>query len=189
VSPNGSEADVSADELREIVRARFRASIDVPTAFFEANAEGIALACRDLARAFHEDHRLLVFGQGAQRSDAVHVSVEFVHPVIVGKRALPALALQDEILAQLRALGEAGDVALGLVAGGGETVRAALIAARELGLRTIAMVGPDGGDWPADHVFSVPSDDPYVVQEVHETAYHVLWELVHVFLEHPGTLK
>ncbi len=180
---------IPTHELRERARARFRASTEVPLAFFEANAERIAHACRDLARAFHDGHRLLVFGEGAQWSDALHVSVEFVHPVIVGKRALPALALQGDILAQLRALGEGGDVALGIAAGESAVVREGLVLARELGLRTITLVGGEGRGWDADHVFAVPSDDPLVVQEVHETLYHVLWELVHVFLEHPGTLK
>ncbi len=182
-------AAARTDELRRVARDRFRASTEIPTAFFAANAGRIAHACRDLARAFHRGHRLLVFGEGAQWSDALHVSVEFVHPVIVGKRALPALALPGDFLAQLRAVGEAGDVALGLAVERSERMREALLAASELGLCTLALVGRDGADWPADHVFSVPSDDPFVVQEVLETLYHVLWEQVHVFLEHPGTLK
>lgn len=182
-------APSAAAALREIARVRFRISTEVPIAFFDANAQRIALACRDLARAFHEGHRLLVFGEGAQRSDAVHVSVEFVHPVIMGKKALPAVALQDEIVAQVRALGERGDVALGMAVTESATVRAALQVAQEQGLRTLALVGEHGRGWSADHVFAVPSGDPFVVQETQETLYHVLWELVHVFLEHPGTLK
>jgi D-sedoheptulose 7-phosphate isomerase len=180
----------SAEEAREVARSRFRASAEVPATFFEANAGRIALACRELARAFHRGHRLLVFGVGAQWSDALHVSVEFVHPVIVGKRALPALALQGDLPAQLRAIGEAGDVALGLFAGGDPApVRDALAVARGMEIHTLALVGADGGGWTADHLFAVPSDDPFVVQETHETLCHVLWELAHVFLEHPGTLK
>lgn len=179
----------SAEAAREVVRSRFRASTDLPAAFFEANAGAIALACRDLARTFHRGHRLLVFGVGAQWSDALHVSVEFVHPVIVGKRALPALALQGDLPAQIRTLGEPGDTALGIFAGGDPSpVRQALAAARGMEIRTLAMVGDRAG-WTADHLFEVPSDDPFLVQETHETLCHVLWELVHVFLEHPGTLK
>jgi D-sedoheptulose 7-phosphate isomerase len=176
-------------ELREVARARFRASTEIPAAFFEANAEQIALACRDLARAFHAGHRLLVLGDGAQWSDAVHVSVEFVHPVIVGKRALPAIAFRGDDIAQLRTIAEPGDAALGLFASGDPApVREALAAARASGLLTIALVG-SGGEWTADHMFAVPSADAFIVQEIHETLYHVLWEQVHVFLEHPGTLK
>jgi D-sedoheptulose 7-phosphate isomerase len=176
--------------VRVLARARFRASTELPATFFAENAERIALTCRELARAFHQGHRLLVFGVGAQWSDALHVSVEFVHPVIVGKRALPALALQGDLPGQLRTLGEAGDVALGIFAGGESApLRDALGVARERDLRTLALVGADAEGWAADHLFAVPSDDPFVVQETHETLCHVLWELVHVFLEHPGTLK
>jgi D-sedoheptulose 7-phosphate isomerase len=57
---------------------------------------------------------------------------------------------------------------------------------------TIALVGGGGGaiaaESLADHVIRAPSDDPQVVKEVHVTAYHVLWELVHVVLERPGVL-
>lgn len=174
---------------RTIARERFRASCEVPLAFFAAEAERVTAACRELARAFHRGGRLLVFGTGARRSDALHVSVEFVHPVIVGKRALPAIALQAGFADRLRALGEPGDVALGLADGDDPEVRGALQAAREAGLVTIALTGRDPGPWPADFLFAVDSDDPFVVQETHETLYHVLWELVHVFLEHPGTLR
>ncbi|MFB9839911.1 hypothetical protein ACFFNX_47965, partial [Actinoallomurus acaciae] len=62
--------------------------------------------------------------------------------------------------------------------------------ARDLGLLTVALLGGDGGDiaGAADHQIVVPSGDPRVVKEVHVTAYHVLWELVHVLLEQPGVL-
>lgn len=180
----------SAERAQALARARFRASAEVPDAFFAAEAGRVAVACRDLARVFHRGHRLLVFGVGAQWSDALHVSVEFVHPVIVGKRALPALALQGELSAQLLALGEPGDAALGLFAGGDPApVRAALLAARTRGMHTIALVGADTRGWEVDHLFAVPVDDPLLVQETHETLCHLLWELVHVFLEHPATLQ
>jgi D-sedoheptulose 7-phosphate isomerase len=56
----------------------------------------------------------------------------------------------------------------------------------------VALLGGDGGDIAraavADHQVVVPSADPRVVKEVHVTTYHVLWELVHVFLEQPGVL-
>lgn len=177
------------EALRALARARFRASTEVPAAFFEEEAERIALACRDLARVFHRGQRLLVVGDGAQWSDALHVSVEFVHPVIVGKPALPALALRAGDLAGLHALAEPGDALLALHAGGDtEAVRAALGLARERGMTTIALAA-DGAGLAAEHLFVVSSADAYVVQEVHEMLYHVLWELVHVFLDQPATLR
>lgn len=57
--------------------------------FFSREAGRLALACRDMAERFLQGGRLLAFGRGPYATDAQHVSVEFVHPVIVGKRALP----------------------------------------------------------------------------------------------------
>jgi D-sedoheptulose 7-phosphate isomerase len=178
------------ERLRQLARDRFLASTEVSTAFFVASADRLALCCRDLAGAFQAGHRLFVFGEGAQRTDALHVAVEFVHPVIVGKRALPALAVPDAPAAELRVVGEAGDVALGIAAGRDiPAVREALGVARGRGMVTVALVGQDTSGWMADHVFAVDSRDPAVVQEVHEIAYHVLWELAHVFLDNPATLR
>ena len=60
---------------------------------------------------------------------------------------------------------------------------AALTAAAEAGLLTVALVGPTRAPDGVDHVVAVASDDARIVREAHVTAYHVLWELVHVFLE------
>jgi D-sedoheptulose 7-phosphate isomerase len=130
--------------------------------------------------------------------------------VIVGKRALPAMSLandaatlsgiarlggvEDSFAAQLRLLGTADDIALGISADGQcANVARALEAARDMGLLTVALVGGDGGRIARiprlDHVLIARSDDPRVVKEIHVTAYHVLWELVHVFFEQPGVLS
>src|SRR5436309_1382174 len=85
-----------APDLRALVEARFQASMNVPEAFFSAESEQIAQACWAMAMRFHKGGRLLAFGSGSAATDAQHVSVEFVHPVIVGKRALPALALTND---------------------------------------------------------------------------------------------
>jgi D-sedoheptulose 7-phosphate isomerase len=126
--------------------------------FFSAHAESLAGLCDEMAVRFLAGGRLLALGvSGAARSDAHHVAVEFVHPVIVGKRALPALAVED--------LGEAepGDI---VIAFDGDAA-----AARSLGCLMI-----EG--------FEPPVADPFIRQELTETLYHVLWELVHVFIEH-----
>src|SRR5215471_14509541 len=83
-------------DLKELAAARFEQSMTTPEAFFEAESERIAEACWSMARRFHQGGRLLAFGNGASATDAQHVSVEFVHPIIVGKRALPALALTND---------------------------------------------------------------------------------------------
>jgi D-sedoheptulose 7-phosphate isomerase len=162
-----------------------------------------------MAVRFHRGGKLVVFGNGGPSTDAQHVAVEFVHPVIVGKRALPALSLTSDVATltgianrvglaetfahQIRFLAEPADIALGLSTDGEcENVLRGLAEARSLGLLTVALVGGDGGaiaaGGMADHVLVARSDDPRVVKEVHVTMYHVLWELVHVFFEQPGVL-
>lgn len=191
------------------LEARFQQSIDVPEAFFPVEAERIAQACWAMARRFHRRGRLLAFGNGASATDAQHVAVEFVHPVIVGKRALPAQALTNDsaslsalmagqqgarsFASLLSIIGRPEDIAMGFsVNGTEENIVAALRQAREMGMLTLGLTGCGGGlfrDFPLDFCFIVPSSDSFVVQETHETLYHVLWELVHVFFENEGLLE
>ncbi len=192
--------------LEAILEARFRQSIAIPEIFFTQEAEQIAQACWAMARRFHQGGRLLAFGNGAWATDAQHISVEFVHPVIVGKRALPALALTNDsatlstinvaeaiFVRQIRVLARPQDIALGFSPDGNcANVLAALDEAKRKGLLTLGLGGGNGGQMQQsklDFSFIVPSNDPMVIQETHETLYHVLWELVHVFFEHEGMLK
>jgi D-sedoheptulose 7-phosphate isomerase len=132
---------------------------DANDRFFDAEAPRVARLCRELAGCFAGGGRLVAVGGSAQAwSDARHVAVEFVHPVIVGKRALPAFAADE---ADVRVFASAED---------------ALMRFEPFGVRL------GGAEWR----FDPPSDDPFVRQELIETLYHVLWELVHVFLEHRG---
>jgi D-sedoheptulose 7-phosphate isomerase len=172
-------------------------------------AAAVAAACHQMALRFHRGGKLVVFGTGGSSTDAQHVAVEFVHPVIVGKRALPAISLTSDVATvtgiaarsgmaavfshQLRYLTGPADIALGLSADGScASVLAGMLTARELGLLTIALVGGDGGAIAAcpavDHVLTTRSADPRIVKEMQVTMYHVLWELVHVFFEQPGVL-
>ncbi len=167
-------------------------------------APHVAAVCREMAARFARGGKLIVFGNGESGADASHVAVEFMHPVVVGKRALPALALgndsatlsgvgSDEGFAEvfahpLRAFADAGDIALALTPDGRcANVRRGLAAARERGLLTVVLSGGDPADAPpADHTLVVGSADPLIVKEVQVTVYHVLWEMTHVFLEAPG---
>ena len=196
--------DVS--EINALVAARFELSTSLPEIFFATEAERIAQACWKIARRFHQGGSLLAFGNGASATDAQHVAVEFVHPVIVGKRALPALALTNDsatlssltsgldspFVRQLKVLARPQDIAMGFSLDGCcPNVIAALATARALGLLTLGLAGNHAelfrrGD--LDFSFIVPSTDPFVIQEIHETLYHILWELVHIFFEHEGLL-
>ena len=158
-------------------------------AFFAAESERLARLCHAMAERFARGGRLIAFGRSpAARSDARHVAVEFVHPVIVGKRALPAIGLAGEggdVAAQVALITQPDDIAIafGADSDGGEAGRALAIA-RERGCLTIAFCAA-GAEWE----FDPPSTDPDVRQELVETLYHVLWELVHVFFDHRGLLE
>jgi D-sedoheptulose 7-phosphate isomerase len=157
---------------------------DANALFFEREAERIARLCHRLAERFARGGRLISLGESPQaRSDVRHVAVEFVHPVIVGKRALPAIGLSREggsLERQVELVAGADDIAIGFDAGSA----AALALARERGCLTIAYE-PLGAEWE----FEPPSPDPFIRQELAETHYHLLWELCHVFFEHRGLLE
>jgi D-sedoheptulose 7-phosphate isomerase len=162
--------------------------IEANAGFFAGEGDRIARLCHRMAERFASGGRLVALGSSpAARSDARHVAVEFVHPVIVGKRALPAIGLAAEggpLAAQARLLCEPGDIAIAFDAETDEGGRA-LAAARERGCVTIAFSPGADAEW----VFDPPTDDRFVRQELVETLYHVLWELVHVFFEHRGLLE
>jgi D-sedoheptulose 7-phosphate isomerase len=180
-----------------------------PVREFAEQAAAVASACHQMALRFHRGGKLVVFGTGGSSTDAQHVAVEFVHPVIVGKRALPAISLTSDVATvtgiaarsgmagifahQLRYLAAPADIALGISADGNcASVLAGMLTARELGMLTIALVGDDGGAIAAcpavEHLLITRSADARIVKEMQVTAYHVLWELVHVFFEQPGVL-
>jgi D-sedoheptulose 7-phosphate isomerase len=194
----------AAGAVRQAFARRVR-----PGQLLTEESAAIARCCHDMAVRFHRGGTLLVFGNGGASTDAQHIAVEFVHPVIVGKRALPAMSLTNDVATvtgvgrqegfaevfahQLRQLAAPHDIALGISADGRcENVRRGLRAAREAGLLTVLLRGGDGGGLAAgdavDHAIVVRSTDPRIVKELHVTVYHVLWELVHVFFEQPGLL-
>jgi D-sedoheptulose 7-phosphate isomerase len=146
----------------------------------------VARLCHRMAERFARDGRLVAVGASAPaRSDARHVAVEFVHPVIVGKRALPAIGLtgaSGPVVAELDLIAEPDDIVIAF--GEPEDGAEPLALARARGCLTIAFA-PLGAEWELEP----PSADPFVRQELVETLYHVLWELVHVFFEHRGLLQ
>jgi D-sedoheptulose 7-phosphate isomerase len=146
----------------------------------------LACLCHRLAERFARGGRLIAVGRSpSARSDARHIAVEFVHPVIVGKRALPAIACAGEggdLAAQLELLIRPQDIAVAF--GTPVDTAEALSLARGRGSLTVAFA-PAGAEWE----FFPPTAEPDVAQELVETLYHVLGELVHVFFEHRGLLE
>ena len=166
------------------VAERFDERNRVSAAFFHAEGELLARACQAMAERFLRGGRLLAFGRRHYATDAQHVSVEFVHPVIVGKRALPALDLSLAGSEGIAALVRPDDMVMGFGPPEGDPeVAAVLRLARSRGAQTFAFPGAGEGG-PTDYEFKPPSLDPYIHQELIEIVYHTLWETVHVFFEH-----
>nr|WP_099185105.1 HypC/HybG/HupF family hydrogenase formation chaperone [Mycobacterium kansasii] len=123
---------------------------------------------------------------------ALHIAVEFVHPVIMGKRALPAVALTGADLVDLvRVSVRPGDIVVAVAGADQPDVRSIMRRCPAWGATTL-WIG--SGERPkagaADHVLWL--DDP--APRAPATGgfvlfYHVLWELTHVCFEHPGLLK
>ena len=148
--------------------------------FFAGEARRLALACREMSERFLRGGRILAFGKGPYATDAQHVSVEFVHPIIVGKRALPALDLSLLFRPWLDALVRAEDIVMGFGPPEGDPeIDDALQSANARGAMTFALPGSHGS-----YTLDPPTHDPFFHQELVEILYHTLWETVHVFFEH-----
>lgn len=162
--------------VEELLLARNQVS----AAFFPRESARLAVACQAMAERFLRGGRLLAFGRDQYATDAQHVAVEFVHPVIVGKRALPALDLSLSPRQWVAALARPEDMVMGFGPPAGDPeVDTVLRTAREKGAMTFALPGTEG-----DYAVASPSSDPYIHQEMVEILYHTLWETVHVFFEH-----
>jgi D-sedoheptulose 7-phosphate isomerase len=167
-------------ELTAQIEQRLLARNKVLEWFFALEACQLAEACREMSERFLRGGRLLAFGRGPYATDAQHVSVEFVHPVIVGKRALPALDLSLAFEPWLKTLVQADDIVMGFGPPEGDhEVWAALDAARRRGAMTMALPGAEGS-----YSCDPATLDPFIHQELIEILYHTLWETVHVFFEH-----
>jgi D-sedoheptulose 7-phosphate isomerase len=157
----------------------------------------IAAVAELTGETYRRGGKLLIFGNGGSAADAVHVAAEFVGRYLVDRPPLPALALAANISSitaigndygydlvferQIQALGNGGDVAVGLTTSGRSVnVAKGLEAANELGIATVAMTGADPGPVgaAAKHLISIPSADTPRIQEGHMLAAHTVCEWV-----------
>jgi D-sedoheptulose 7-phosphate isomerase len=166
--------------LATLVEERLLQRNQLCEAFFAREAGRLAVASREMSERFLRGGRLLAFGRGPYATDAQHVSVEFVHPVIVGKRALPALDLSILFRPWMESILRPEDIVMGFGPPEGDTeVWATLQEAHQLGAMTFALPGSEGS-----YSVGAASQDPFIHQEIIEILYHTLWETVHVFFEH-----
>lgn len=201
------------EELRFSLMEKARESVEVKSNFFEANKDTVLAASLQIARAFHRGRKMLVCGNGGSATDAQHVAVEFMHPIIVGRKALPAICLANDMAMvtavandvgfddvfsrQVIALGREGDVLLGIsTSGNSENLSRAFATARRMKLVTIGFAGGDGGsmtrmrdDGLLDFCLTVPTSSIHRIQETHVALYHIMWDMVHTFLQHKSLVE
>jgi D-sedoheptulose 7-phosphate isomerase len=210
---NEKEPGELREELRYSLLTKARESIEVKQAFFEENSDKVLDAAMAIARSYQRGRKLLVCGNGGSATDAQHVAVEFMHPITVGRKALPAICLSNDMamvtavsndvgfadvyVRQIIALGQEGDVLLGIsTSGNSENLLHAFDTGQRMGLTTIGFAGNDGGKMEELHAgglldvcLSVPTASIHRIQETHVTLYHIIWDLVHTLLQSPGILS
>jgi D-sedoheptulose 7-phosphate isomerase len=176
-------------------------SISLKKRFVAAQGDAVVAAAQMLAGVFKAGGKVLLFGNGGSAADAQHLAAEFVNRFQVERPPLAAVALTTDtsiltavandydflqvFAKQVRALGRPGDLALGLsTSGNSPNVVEGLKTARELGLKTLALSGQDGGPvaQAAELALIVPSRNTPRIQEVHITIGHILCDLVDFIL-------
>ena len=198
---NRTHAVETPDGWREKVMHKCRESVEVKQKFFDHYADTIGELAQKMADRFRDGHKLWVLGNGGSACDAQHIAVEFVHPIIEKRRALPAFDLVSQVpvltaisndkdyarifVDQIELWGQPGDMVIAIsTSGNSPNLIYALEEARPRGLLTIAFSGKDGGRLTdtAEYCFTVPSYSIRRIQESHVALLHILWDLTHVAL-------
>jgi D-sedoheptulose 7-phosphate isomerase len=183
--------------MKEEILQAFKESAEVKTRFIRTHADTLIQVVKVLVSAFKGGHQVLLFGNGGSAADAQHLAAEFVNRFLIERPPLPAIALTtdtsiltsisndygyaDTFAKQVKALGRAGDVAIGIsTSGNAANVVKAVKAAKDLGLKTVGLTGGNGGDLVklADFALVVDSSSTPRIQETHITIGHVICEMV-----------
>ncbi len=183
--------------MENIIPKRFKESGEVKTRFLKENLPRFLEAIKLVSQAFERGNKLLLLGNGGSAADAQHIAAEFVNRFIIDRPPLPAIALttdtsiltsvandsafQEIFARQIKALGKEGDVVLGLsTSGNSPNVIRALEVAKEMGIKTVALTGNDGGMLAriADIPLVVSSSSTPRIQETHILVGHILCEMV-----------
>ncbi len=183
--------------MENIILKRFKESSEVKTRFLKENLPKLLDVIKLISHAFEGGNKLFFFGNGGSAADAQHMAAEFVNRYIMNRPPLPAIALTtdtsiltsvsndftfSEIFAkQLRALGKERDVAIGITTtGNSPNIIKAFEVAKEMGMKTVAFTGGDGGTVGkmVDFPLVVPSSSTPRIQEAHILIGHILCEMV-----------
>lgn len=188
--------------LSERARTHLLASAEIKRQLATTDLETILKAASCIADSFHSGHKLLLCGNGGSAADCQHFAAEFVGRLTkeYQRPGLPAIALTtdtsfitahandvefaDIFARQVQALGQAGDVLLGIsTSGSSPNILRAFQQARMLGLSTIGLAGSSGmlSDF-LDICIMIPSLQTQYIQEAHLTIEHIVCDLVEVLL-------
>jgi D-sedoheptulose 7-phosphate isomerase len=183
--------------MEDYIVKLFKESSNLKDSFVGENLEGIVSVIEAITAALKAGNKILLFGNGGSAADAQHLAAEFVNRFIIERPPLPAIALSTDtsiitsigndydfsgiFSKQIRAIGQAGDVAWGIsTSGSSPNVIKALELAKKMGMITIGLTGKDGGQMMkiVDHSLNVSSTSTPRIQEVHITVGHVICEMV-----------
>jgi D-sedoheptulose 7-phosphate isomerase len=197
---NGAAPNAARNlDWRGMVMHKCKESVEVKEKFLSQYAEAIGELSQKMAGCFADGHQLWVMGNGGSACDAQHIAVEFIHPILEKRRALPAFDLVSQMAVltaiandkdyarifvdQIELHGKPGDMALAIsTSGNSPNLIYALEAAKRKDILTIAFSGKDGGRLAraAEYCFTVPSFSTHRIQESHVILLHILWDLIHV---------
>jgi D-sedoheptulose 7-phosphate isomerase len=183
--------------MDKLIQKRFKESSEVKARFLRENLSKLLDVIRLVSQTFEAGNKLFFFGNGGSAADAQHIAAEFVNRYIMDRPPLPAIALTtdtsiltsvsndmafiDIFSRQIKALGKEGDVAIGISTTGNSTnVVKAFEVAKEMGMKTVALTGNDGGILAklADIALIVSSSSTPRIQETHILVGHLLCEMV-----------
>jgi D-sedoheptulose 7-phosphate isomerase len=183
--------------MKDSIKAAFFSHREVMESLERELTPKMISAAELLVDTFRNGNKLLVMGNGGSAADAQHLAAEIVGRFRLERRGLPAIALSTDtsILTavgndygfdavfrrQVEALAQQGDVVIGIsTSGSSPNVLSALCLAREMGCRTVGLLGKDGGSIRdlVDIDLTVPGHDTPRIQEGHITVIHILCELV-----------
>ena len=175
----------------------FSESAQIQVRFAQENADKVIEVVQLIAQTFRDGKKVILFGNGGSAMDASHIAAEFVNRFMMERPPLPAIALNTDTAVltsisndydysqvfskQLAALGNEGDVVIGLsTSGNSPNVIKAIETARKNGMKTIVLTGGSGGKLAklADYVFIVPTKQTPRIQETHITLGHTICQLV-----------
>lgn len=193
---------MTIERINQIVRE----SLEAKKSFFDSQAEEVARAAELVIASVQAGGKVLIIGNGGSAADAQHIAAELVNKLNFDRPPIAAIALttdssiltsvgndssfDDLFERQVRALGRRDDVLFAIsTSGNSRNVLRAVDAARELGIKTIALAGRDGGKLAdrVDVALVVHESSTQRIQETHITIGHILCELVEDALYGPSS--